>query len=329
MSRLGPHHFAYLRAVAEGLDLTDSARRYLGTQHGHKARATHQEAVDAVRAVARHKGDLAWRLVGLRIQSLTDAPRPALDDFVAAQGLEGFSESEVVQLYAEAFPSDRKTMRRQRLWERQLMLLCHLESLVAETPQASDLVAGWFEDALAAKLVTAGFLTLGALNTRISAGGRWFSPLPAVGVAKARRIERHLATLLPHEAQSPKALFTLSATAVLWGAPLPVNASSARADAQDRVFEADLDAVLGHYNQVLDVSRDDLKALLARTRLRAYDRKLAEVRCADIMSRDLVTVEFGTPLQEAWALLRERRIEALPVVDRTFRIAGIVTSTDG
>ena len=228
--RLGPHHFAYLRAVAEGLDLTDSARRYLGTQHGHEARAAHQEAVDAVRAVARRKGDVAWRLVGLRIQSLTDAPRPALDDFVAAQGLEGFSESEVVQLYAEAFPSDRKTMRGQRLRERQLMLLRHLESLAAETPQASDLVAGWFDDALAAKLVTAGFLTLGALNTRISAGGRWFSPLPAVGVAKARRIERHLATLLPREAQSPKALFTLSATAVLWGAPLPVNASSARAE---------------------------------------------------------------------------------------------------
>ena len=82
-------------------------------------------------------------------------------------------------------------------------------------------------------------------------------------------------------------------------------------------------------NQVLDVSRDDLKALLAQTQLRAYERKLAEVRCADIMSRDLVPVKFGTPLQEAWALLRERRIKALPVVDRTFRIASIVTSTDG
>ena len=46
------------------------------------------------------------------------------------------------------------------------------------------------------------------------------------------------------------------------------------------------------------------------------------------MSRDLVTVEFGTPLQEAWALLRERRVKALPVVDRTFRIAGIVTLAD-
>ena len=104
--------------------------------------------------------------------------------------------------------------------------------------------------------------------------------------------------------------------------------NSAHAGAQDRVLEADLDAVLRHYNQVLDVSRDDLKALLVQTQLRAYERKLAEVRCADIMSRDLVTVEFGTPLQEAWALLRERRIKALPVVDRTFRIAGIITLAD-
>ncbi|MFS2036618.1 HPP family protein [Polaromonas sp. CT11-55] len=97
---------------------------------------------------------------------------------------------------------------------------------------------------------------------------------------------------------------------------------------QDRQLDADLDAVLARYNQVLDVSRDDLKALLAETRLRAYDRKLAEVRCEDIMSRELVTVEFGTPLEEAWALLRERRIKALPVVDRGFRIAGIITVAD-
>lgn len=93
-------------------------------------------------------------------------------------------------------------------------------------------------------------------------------------------------------------------------------------------LDADLDAVLARYNQVLDISRDDLKALLSETQLRAYDRKLADVRCADIMSRDLVTVEFGTPLQEAWALLRERRIKALPVVDKAFRIAGIITVAD-
>ncbi len=98
--------------------------------------------------------------------------------------------------------------------------------------------------------------------------------------------------------------------------------------AHEGQLDADLDAVLARYNQVLDISHDDLKALLSETQLRAYDRKLADVRCADIMSRQLVTVEFGTPLQEAWALLRERRIKALPVVDKAFRIAGIITVAD-
>jgi len=46
------------------------------------------------------------------------------------------------------------------------------------------------------------------------------------------------------------------------------------------------------------------------------------------MSRDVATVAFGTPLQEAWALLRERRIKALPVADRVLRVVGIVTQSD-
>ncbi|WP_395055047.1 HPP family protein [Polaromonas sp.] len=98
--------------------------------------------------------------------------------------------------------------------------------------------------------------------------------------------------------------------------------------AQVRDAEADLDAVLARYNQVLDVSRDDLQALLEQVKWQAYQRKLAGVRCADVMSRDLVTVTHRTPLEDAWALLRERRIKALPVVDADFRIVGIVTLAD-
>jgi CBS domain-containing membrane protein len=46
------------------------------------------------------------------------------------------------------------------------------------------------------------------------------------------------------------------------------------------------------------------------------------------MSRDLVTVEFATPLDEAWALLHRHRIRALPVVDRARRVIGVVTLAD-
>lgn len=97
---------------------------------------------------------------------------------------------------------------------------------------------------------------------------------------------------------------------------------------QARAADADLDAVLARYNQVLDVSRDDLQALLEQMKWQAFQRKLAGIRCADIMSRDLVTVTHSTPLEQAWTLLRERRIKALPVVDADFRVLGIVTLAD-
>ncbi len=51
--RLGPHHFAHLRAVAEGIDLNESAQRYLGIEHGNEAVTAHRQTVDQIRAIAR------------------------------------------------------------------------------------------------------------------------------------------------------------------------------------------------------------------------------------------------------------------------------------
>lgn len=96
----------------------------------------------------------------------------------------------------------------------------------------------------------------------------------------------------------------------------------------EAVGEAELDAVLARYNQVLDVPRDDLQALLQEAKLLTYQHRFGALRCADIMSTELKTVEFGTPLQEAWALLQQHRIKALPVVDRARRVTGIVTLAD-
>lgn len=90
----------------------------------------------------------------------------------------------------------------------------------------------------------------------------------------------------------------------------------------------DLNDVLKEYNQVLDVSREDLQSLLEQTEMHAYRRRLGEITCEDIMSRDVIKVEFGTTLEEAWALLRKHDIKALPVVDRVNRVIGIVTQID-
>jgi CBS domain-containing membrane protein len=92
--------------------------------------------------------------------------------------------------------------------------------------------------------------------------------------------------------------------------------------------DADLDVVLARYNQVLDVSREDLHTLLEQAQMQAWNRRAGQMRCSEVMSTDPVAVSFGTPLQEAWSLLRQRHIKSLPVLDNARRIVGIVTQAD-
>ncbi len=95
-----------------------------------------------------------------------------------------------------------------------------------------------------------------------------------------------------------------------------------------RFSAADLDAALSRYNQVLDVSRADLEDILAHAEAAAYERNFGRLRCAEVMTPQPLVVQFGTPLDEAWALMQQRRIKALPVVDRARRVVGILTVAD-
>lgn len=90
----------------------------------------------------------------------------------------------------------------------------------------------------------------------------------------------------------------------------------------------DLDQVLARYNQVLDISPDDLETIFLETERQAYQRRFGTTQCAAIMSRDVVSVRFGTPLEEAWDLLHHHRLTALPVTDNASRVVGILTKAD-
>lgn len=110
--------------------------------------------------------------------------------------------------------------------------------------------------------------------------------------------------------------------------PHPQRTESRTTAAQGAFTASDVDAALAHYNQVLDVSRDDLEGLLHLAGRAAFQRTLGEVRCADIMSRPPIAVEAGVSLKEAWALMRKEQIKALPVVDGSRLVIGIVTVAD-
>ena len=110
--------------------------------------------------------------------------------------------------------------------------------------------------------------------------------------------------------------------------PHPQRANARTHVAGGAFTASDVDAALAHYDELLDVSRDDLEGLLQLAGRAAFQRTLGDVRCADIMSKPPFAVEAGVSLQDAWALMRTEKIKALPVVNDGHLVVGIVTVAD-
>ncbi|HEY9029372.1 MAG TPA: HPP family protein [Burkholderiaceae bacterium] len=90
----------------------------------------------------------------------------------------------------------------------------------------------------------------------------------------------------------------------------------------------DLHAALEARGELLDVSEDDLQELFVQAEHRAWRRRFGSLRCAEIMSHDVVSVLPSTPAQEAWQRMIRHAVKALPVVDAQSRLLGIVTLHD-
>lgn len=95
------------------------------------------------------------------------------------------------------------------------------------------------------------------------------------------------------------------------------------------VTEADVSRVLEQQDEMYDVSPEDLGRLVQEAEMQAWNRSAGgAVTCGDIMSRDVAVATADMPLRAAWALMRDHRIKALPVVDENSVVTGIVTQTD-
>ncbi len=94
------------------------------------------------------------------------------------------------------------------------------------------------------------------------------------------------------------------------------------------INQSDLHNALKQMNTFLDVSEADLTTVYKMAGMQAYRRKVGGITCADIMSSDIVTADYGTELEEAWAQLRLHKIKAIPVVDRAQRVIGIISLVD-
>jgi site-specific recombinase XerD len=195
--RLHIGHFAFMRALIEGLDTRESWHRYLRIEGDHRDTSSVRRTIawmrDAFAAAARrHQRPGTARLVLLDLSRIgDDAPElPSLDDFVVERGIEDFSQAEQLEAYA-AVHGDASTRRNRRtaLLYKQLDALRWLEQLVAQPPESGDPIAAWFNPEQAGYLQQAGLFTLRELVAHINGIGlRWSSSIPWIGPVKAARI---------------------------------------------------------------------------------------------------------------------------------------------
>lgn len=190
-------HFAFMRAVVQGVDVKASWDRYLRIEgeasDTRVVRSTIAWIRDEFAAAAQRESRFGVaRLVRLDASRIGDAALqlPSLEDFAADRGLDDFSQAEQIAAYEAAYGNaTRRTRRRGRLVERQLEALRWLEGLVAQPPRAGDGVAAWLNPSLASHLERADIFTLAQLAERINGiGYRWYASIKALGAAKAERI---------------------------------------------------------------------------------------------------------------------------------------------
>lgn len=90
----------------------------------------------------------------------------------------------------------------------------------------------------------------------------------------------------------------------------------------------DLHAALKDMDSFVDINETQLGEIYDLAAAAALQRELGTMTCGDIMSRDVVTVEFGSGLEETWASMHRHAVKAIPVVDRARHVIGIITLTD-
>lgn len=90
----------------------------------------------------------------------------------------------------------------------------------------------------------------------------------------------------------------------------------------------DLNSALQELNTYIDVTIEDLNDIYARATSFSQQRKLGNMLCRDIMTRQVVTVEFGDSLMDSWSLMQQHNIKSLPVISRVRRVKGIITVND-
>ncbi len=94
------------------------------------------------------------------------------------------------------------------------------------------------------------------------------------------------------------------------------------------ISEDDLSRALNASDTFVDVTPFEIKKLLFQAEKYHFKQQHQVINCADIMTRKVMTVEYGTDVETAWQIMHQHKLKAMPVIDRANRVIGIVTWSD-
>lgn len=202
------HDISLMRAVAQGVDARAAADRYLPEVH-----ADERVIQTYLRRIAREAAQLAADMGDVsaseallkRCDSKPVAQvrmvLPTLAEFAEEEGIEDFSEAEIVALYEERFAEQAKPGVRAVASQQELNLalrgLATVQSKGMTLPQPLDPVLRWFSEGLSNQLRGQGVFLLHDLVQAINTHGKhWYKRFPGVGKDRARRL---VGWLVEHE----------------------------------------------------------------------------------------------------------------------------------
>jgi CBS domain-containing membrane protein len=93
-------------------------------------------------------------------------------------------------------------------------------------------------------------------------------------------------------------------------------------------LEQDMEQALENMNAFMDVTAADLSKLFTDVQMQHFKRSQGNITCKDIMVRNIISVEYGTEVEDAWQIMQGQQLKAIPVIDRAKRVIGIITRND-
>ena len=87
----------------------------------------------------------------------------------------------------------------------------------------------------------------------------------------------------------------------------------------------DLSRAISEMDTFIDISQQDLHEIYTRALQQAHGQGFGDMRCAKIMSQPVLSVQYGTELEEVWQLFERHNIRGVPVVDNFQHVIGMVT----